>query len=201
VDLVAYSSVLGPFADFWSLDQMGPLGINIGYKNPRYLEYTWQCGPDGNDMNYNCHFSGTSAACPVVAGVASSLISRDSLLTVDQVYEILKKSAVRELHWAEGVPIDTPHVEYGYGRVDAFRAVLSIVHGDVNNDTRINLGDLTDLVSYVYMDGAEPFPSILLGDCSCNGKVNLADITYLIAYLYLAGVPPVKPCFEFGAIR
>jgi hypothetical protein len=178
---------------------MGPLGINIGYKNPWYPDHSWSCGPDGNDMNYNCHFSGTSAACPVVAGVASLLISRDSMLKVDQVYEILRKSAVRELAWTGGVPIDTPHVEYGHGRVDAFRAVLSIAHGDVNNDTRINLGDLTDLVSYVYMGGAEPFPSILLGDCNCNGKVNLTDITYMIAYLYLEGAPPVKPCFEFGA--
>jgi hypothetical protein len=118
-----------------------------------------------------------------------------------EVYEILKKSAVRELDWTEGVPIDTPHVEYGYGRVDAFRAVLSISRGDVSNDNKLNLADITRLIAWVYAGGEAPFPSPDLGDVNCNGKIGLSDITWLISHVYLGGPPPVKPCFEYGVVN
>jgi len=199
VALVAYSSQLGPAADFWALDQMGTLGTNMGFKNPFRPDYLWYCAYEGNDLDYNCHFAGTSAAAPVVAGVASLLISKDSMLTAEQVYDILRKSAVRELAWTGGVPIDTPHVEYGYGRVDAFRAVLSLSHGDIVNDGKFNLSDITFLIAWIYLDGPEPFPSPDLGDVTCDGRVNLSDVTALTNYVYMSGPPPVKPCFEYDA--
>ena len=197
VDVVAYSSVLGPYADFWAIDQMGEYGANIGYKNPRFWGYLWECGPDTNDLDYNCHFSGTSAACPVVAGVASLLLAKDSTLFASQIYEILRKSAVRELAWNNGLPIDTPHVEYGYGRVDAFRAVLSISHGDTNNDGIFNLQDITRLIDRIFLSKTPLFPSDMIGDTNCDGTINLQDITRLSGYIYQNGAPPVKPCFVF----
>ena len=119
------------------------------------------------------------------------------MLTAEEVYDILKKSAVRELKWTGGIPIDTPHVEYGYGRVDAFRAILSISHGDVDNDDQLDVSDITALIDFLYQTHTPPFPSVLLGDCNCNSVIDISDIAHLISYFYLSGPPPVKPCFVF----
>ncbi|MFZ5980721.1 MAG: S8 family serine peptidase, partial [Candidatus Zixiibacteriota bacterium] len=150
---------------------------------------------DDNDQWMYCKFGGTSAACPVVSGTASLILSKDPTLTADDVYDILKNSAVKDLDW--GTLPDTPHVEYGYGRVDAFRAILSLAHGDVNNDNDIDMADVTYLIDYLYLTHTQPFPSILVADCNCNGQIDISDITYLVAFLYLNGPPPVKPCFVY----
>ena len=134
----------------------------------------------------------------MVACVASLLIAKDSFLTAEEVYTILRGSAVRELAWNGGVPIDTPNYEYGYGRVDAFRAVLSISHGDVTNDGAMNLADITFLIDWMYHAGPTPFPSPDLGDIDCDRKATLNDITKLIEFVYQGGPPPVKPCFKYG---
>lgn len=189
LDMVAPSGNVGLLGDVWTHDQMGILGYN-----PTYMS---DCPDLNNDVDYNCKFGGTSAACPVVSGTASLILSKDSTLTVDEVYNILDSSAVTDLDW--GPLPDTPSVEYGYGRVDAFRAILSLSHGNVDNDAlgQINVGDLTYLVDFLWRGGPAPFPSLLLGDCDCDRYVNLGDVTYLIAYLFQEGPPPPKPCFAF----
>ncbi|MBD3333306.1 S8 family serine peptidase [candidate division GN15 bacterium] len=60
LDLVAPSDD-GYSVGVWSLDQMGALGWN-----PAYMS---DCPPTQNDQNYECHFGGTSAACPMVSAI------------------------------------------------------------------------------------------------------------------------------------
>lgn len=64
------------------------------------------------------------------------------------------------------------------------------LRGDCDQDTRINLADITYLVIYVYLGGPPPWPTLEVGDVNCDGKVNLADITYVINYVYLDGPIP-----------
>jgi subtilisin family serine protease len=164
---------------------------NAGY-NPFVSYYcqesvTWDCpSVAANDVDYDCHFGGTSAAAPVVAGTASLVLAMDPTLTAQEVYNILANSAVTNLDW--GTLPYTPHPEYGHGRVDAFRAVLSISHGNIDNDSSgvIDVGDLSYLISYLYQQGPAPFPSLDLAnwDCDNSGGVDIADLTGLIAYLY-----------------
>ena len=193
LDLVAPSGDIppkgnNPCGDVWTLDQVSILGVN-----PTYIS---DCPSlEDNDEWMYCKFGGTSGACPVVSGTASLILSKDTTLTADEVYDILKYSAVKDLDW--GTISDTPHVEYGYGRVDAFRAILSLAHGDVNNDDDIDIADVTAMIDYLYLTHTEPFPSILLADCNCSGVIDISDITYLISYLSLGGPPPVKPCYVF----
>ena len=188
LDIVAPSGLTDLNGDVWTLDQMDELGYN-----PNLIS---DCPTSGaNDVDYDCGFGGTSAACPVVSGVASLILSKDPTLTAYEVYDILSNSAVKNLDW--GTISDTPHVEYGYGRVDAFRAILSLARGDINNDNDIDMSDITALIDYLYLTHTHPFPSILLADCNCDGQIDISDITRIITFLYQNGPPPVKPCFVY----
>ena len=164
---------------------MGELGYNPGSIS--------DCD-DPNDVDYDCRFGGTSAACPIVAGVASLILAKDSNLTSEEVGDIIRNSAVTDLDWGTITP---PDDEYGYGRVDAFRAVLSISHGDTNNDGIMNLQDITRLIDAIYLSKTPLFPSQMIGDVNCDGVMNLQDVTRLSGYLYQGADPPVKPCFVF----
>lgn len=168
----------------WSLDQMGSLGWN-----PTYMS---DCPAGGNDNDYDCHFSGTSASCPLVAGTVSLLMARNSTLNFEGYYYILRHSADTSLDWGS---ISPPHIQYGWGRVDAFRAMLAITRGDANNDGLVNVGDCTYIVNY-YNGGPAPKPDILTGDANCDGDVGLADVVYLVAYIFKDGPPP-EICFEY----
>jgi hypothetical protein len=175
--------------DMWTLDIMGYTGWNI-------LKFR-NCPPDTNDWDYDCHFGGTSGACPVVAGVASLLLAYDSTLTRDIVYSILKHSAVTHF---DSFYITPPDFYYGYGRVDAFRAILSIARGNIDNDPgkNIDIADLTALIDYLYNTFVPPFPSPLLGDVDCDGTVDMSDLSLLIDHLFVNLTPLNVPCFNYG---
>ncbi len=86
--------------------------------------YNWGSDRLGDaDGNYTNSFGGTSSACPGVAGVASLILSRNPSLRWEQVREILKNSCDR-IDEAEGQYDKDGHSPfYGYGRVNARRAV------------------------------------------------------------------------------
>ncbi len=187
LDVVAPSSDGTSDGGVWTLDQAWDAGYNpYPGDNPKF-PITWHCDSPNNE-DINCLFGGTSAACPLVSGVASLLLARDSMLTAYQVYDILRHSAV-----PIGSPV--PNDMYGYGRVDAFRAVLSISHGDANNDAALDINDLYAIMDYLSAS-IEPFPSVKLGDCDCDGVVDIGDTFCMVDYL-TGGAPPVKPCFVF----
>ncbi len=99
---------------------------------------TDRTGPDGYswDSDYTSSFGGTSAAAPLVAGVAALILSANPELKLDQVKEILKKTAVKinkdnsleyEDTWGKKYTDaynKSGHSDvYGWGRVDAGAAV------------------------------------------------------------------------------
>lgn len=200
LDLTAPSGDICLTGDVWTLDQMSTLGFNPNVTHTcDYYYPTWNCSSP-NDTDYDCNFGGTSAASPLVSGAAALLLSRDSTLSGPAVKYILEQSAETDLHW--GTLPDSHHVEYGYGRVDAFRAVLSISRGDTDNDGFISdSSDLGKLVNYLF-GSVDMFPSNLLGDVNCSGTVDSSDLGYLSNYLF--AVPPgsepapENPCFKFG---
>ncbi len=61
---------------------------------------------------------------------------------------------------------------------------------DGSSDNKINLADITAMISYVYLNGDEP-PVLIAAnvDASANGAVNLADITKLIGHVYMGTGP------------
>ncbi len=81
-----------------------------------------------DDPDYYGHFSGTSAAAPVVSGVLALMLGANPHLTAEQARDVLRQTAVRvdveiglydEHGWS-------PY--YGYGRVDAGAAVLAVAN-------------------------------------------------------------------------
>jgi len=115
--------------NIWSLDHNGPSGTNPGTYNTDppecYNEYVWT--PHGGQPNpgerYTAHFGGTSAASPQVSGVVALLLSVDSDLYLHEIRDILHNSA----DTLPGMGGQNFTEEYGYGRLNAYNALLSIV--------------------------------------------------------------------------
>jgi subtilisin family serine protease len=113
--------------DIWATDTVGPVGW--GNRDPRILDYTDS-------------FGGTSAACPIAAGIAALILSIEPNLTSEEVRHFLERSA-KDL----GDPGRDDY--YGWGRVDA-RAALDLVlakRADLNNDWIVDANDLTLLTT------------------------------------------------------
>ncbi len=64
-----------------------------------------------------------------------------------------------------------------------------LLHGDVNLDGEINLGDVIYLANYLLKSGPEP-PIFLIADVNCDDKINLSDVIYLANYLLKGGPAP-----------
>ncbi len=79
-----------------------------------------------DDRDVTGCFGGTSAAAPVVAGVAGLILSVNPELTAAQVEEIIKQTADKvggyNYNWNPNKPGHSK--ELGYGRVNAYKAVL-----------------------------------------------------------------------------
>ncbi len=80
--------------------------------------------------DYIPDFNGTSSACPVVAGIATLVLSKNPNLTGQEVNNIIERSARKvrtDLYnytTEIGRPNGTRHLEMGYGLADAYNALL-----------------------------------------------------------------------------
>ncbi len=129
----------------------------------------------------------------MVAGIAALLISRRPDLTYLEVQDVICYSAKTDLKWGSIVPHDSL---YGYGKADAWRALLAVCRGDANYSKVINIIDVTYIISFIYKGGPSPTPDVLMGDAKCDGVVNILDVNYLIQYLWYSGPKP-EICFEY----
>lgn len=83
-----------------------------------------------DNFDYTNGFGGTSAACPIAAGVVALVLSVNPALTVQQVNTIIEQSAQKirtdEHDYATTAnrPNGTWNNEVGYGLVDAHQAIL-----------------------------------------------------------------------------
>ena len=132
-----------------------------------------------NGGNYELSFTGTSAACPVVSGIAALVLSINPNLTGIEVNDIIEQSAQKT---NEGMPYDyeitagrpngTWNNEMGYGLVDAHAAVLlaqatlEVVCDDVfvsypwlNNF--VDQNNCTDVTIDVYEEGPYTFINVI----------------------------------------
>jgi len=111
-DLRASYSQYGPEIDFLAPSGGGNADVTT----------TDVSGSGGYDPgNYTTTFSGTSSATPLAVGVTAQVLGANPNLTYTEVVNLLRSTAAK----IGGVPYDASgfNIEYGYGRIDATRAV------------------------------------------------------------------------------
>jgi len=177
--------------DIFTLDGVGETGYN-----PR----EGQCPPEVSD-DYMCGFGGTSAASPLAVGIAALVLSRAPEFSgaghAMDIANILRNSAEDMVGGDETPGWDQA---YGYGRINALKALLSVTRGDANNTGIADIDDVTYLIAYIFTGGPAPFPHILMGDADCSGSVDLDDVVQLIAVIFTGGIPEI-PCFQYGSFE
>ena len=157
-----------------------------------YIGYSPQLSTCRGNDNYFCHFGGTSAAAPQVAAVAALVLSRKPGLitptsTPEPVYEVLRHSSEDQINANDPPGFDNT---YGWGRLNANKALLAVSHGDANNDGSINITDMVFIVNYIFRHGNPPWPNRLLADANCDCAVNISDAYFLNAYIFAHGPAP-----------
>jgi subtilisin family serine protease len=183
LDVVAPSGDIALRGDQWTVDQAGNLGWNpfvtAGYG-------------DISDQSYTKRMGGTSGACPQVAGIAALLLARghddiDPYRPYLKIREIITSTATQDM---VSPPVWNPY--YGYGRANAYRAMLSIIRGDVNNDGVYDVQDVVMEIDIAFSGGSAVLDDAV-GDVdivNSPGVVEVMDVIYLVAYVFGGGPPP-----------
>ena len=169
----------------WTVDQEDMLGWNP--------LVTGGLPSETDDIDYSAVMGGTSGACPQVAGIAALLMARQHpsfnfTNPTPQIREVVTESAI-DLG-ASGWDAST-----GYGRANAYRAMLSVIRGDVDNDGYITAQDLSLLTDMLF-GGEHAVLDDRTGDLDCDGYPTALDMGILIDILFV-GAPLPQPCFEY----
>ena len=117
--------------------------------------------------NYT-NFSGTSAACPIMAGCAATIVLANPSLTEWQVTEIIKNTAKKSGGYVYDA--DGKSLELGYGVVDLYAAVIAAkggvvepppppvsyinLFGTVSSPASVNQGTQVNVIYTVQLDKA-----------------------------------------------
>jgi len=138
LDIVAPSGDMELNGDIWTTDIVGGAGFNS--RNPSILDYTDKMG-------------GTSAACPIAAGVTALVLSINPDLMNTEVQEILQISAI-------DLGSSDFDYTYGHGRIDAKGAVIQaatkqqwVMHYHGSNVTGLAVDDLYNVYVTGYSNG------------------------------------------------
>lgn len=149
--------------EMWSIDIPGPYGDNpIPYGKADGILFEGLELPRSG-LNYRAYtgcFGGTSHACPVVAGVVALMLSINPDLTPAEVFYILKETSAKVGGYAY---INGKSEEMGYGRVDAYAAVM-LAHNRYIQDTIYNSGSIIVYAPSIIYSGRNVTTCIPEGD-------------------------------------
>ncbi len=110
-----------------NLDLVAP-GVKIAT-----CDISGELGYTTND--YSLTFNGTSAACPIAAGVASLLLSENQTLTSDEVKHLLNITSEKVSNYTyDSIGIHgTWNEEVGHGRINAHLALSQAFNASISN--------------------------------------------------------------------
>ena len=136
----AYSPLCGGISgetfEMWTIDIPGEDGYNSWPTSGIHPPSTGEELPGGgtNFLSYTGRFGGTSHACPVVAGVAALILSLNPDLTPQDVFNLLISTADKVGSYSYN---NGRCDEMGFGRVNAYQAVLAASGGGITGNTLV----------------------------------------------------------------
>lgn len=149
-----------------------------------------------DDDAYTRTFGGTSSACPVVAGVAGLVLSANPDLTARQVRQILEETADKitdpnpdpQLGHRYGTYDHNGHSKwFGYGRVNAYRAVLRAKQRAWTRSPQWQSLTLADTAATLIPDGTGT-PLVRTVTVTGQGTVQDVAVTVAIDHEHLGDV-------------
>lgn len=144
---------------FWSPTSGSNYGNHIDVVAPGNYIY----GLDyQSNTNYNSYWGGTSQAAPIVAGISSLLLAQDPNRTPDDIRSILRNTAEDQVGNASEDIVGYDNY-YGYGRVNAYQALLQSSLSTDEFANTINLSIFPNPISnFVTISSKTAFKSILI---------------------------------------
>ncbi|MBD3334323.1 MAG: S8 family serine peptidase [Candidatus Eisenbacteria bacterium] len=135
--------------EYWWGSNYGP---ELDVVAPGVLIYTTDISGGGGYTSgeYVSYFNGTSSACPLAAGICGLIWSANPALTNAEVRQILRDSAEDQVGPAGE---DTPgfDIYFGYGRVNAYQALLLSAPTGFEDDMESGEGQWTHAVVYPHL--------------------------------------------------
>tara|TARA_B100001287_G_scaffold69713_1_gene57398 strand:- start:1937 stop:3688 length:1752 start_codon:yes stop_codon:yes gene_type:complete len=113
-------------------------------------------GYTGND--YALTFNGTSAACPIAAGIGALLLAENPLLTSDEVRHLLNITSEKvEPYIYDSINSDGSwNEEVGHGRINAYIALTQVFNASVQNMEPISLALYPNPAqNFIYLKGTK----------------------------------------------
>ena len=113
-------------------------------------------GYAGND--YALTFNGTSAACPIAAGIGALLLAEHPSLTSDEVRHLLNMTSEKvEPYIYDSINVDGSwNEEVGHGRINAYVALTQAFNASIQNIEPTSLALYPNPAgNHIYLNGAK----------------------------------------------
>ena len=144
---------------FWSLTSGSNYGNHIDVVAPG--NYIYGLNYQSN-TNYNGYWGGTSQAAPLVAGISSLLLAQNPNRTPDDIRSIIRNTAEDQVGNTSEDIVGYDNY-YGYGRINAYQALLQSSLSTDEFATTINLSIFPNPISnFVTISSKTEFKSILI---------------------------------------
>ncbi|RKX29468.1 MAG: hypothetical protein DRP47_01645 [Candidatus Zixiibacteriota bacterium] len=161
-----------------------PTTIAIGPDDIAYLAASGYYDSHGSLFSYDAGsyeiYHGLSNPIVVDSGCWTVVAYQDST-----IYESNFADFVGQ-HDSSGVELTKYPLGDGPADLD-----FNYVPGDLDGDFQVNVADVTYLVGWLFLGGADPRWPVWRANVNADFGYDIADLTYLVSFLFTSGPPPV----------